>query len=261
MTPGNDSRRTRSTFALTLISAAFLIAGAHAAQAGINVWTSHGPYGGPVQALAIDPTTPSTLYAGTWGGGVFHSTNGGGSWSPVKTGLSDLEVTALAIDPHTPSTLYAGTDAGVFDIELTPPACLGDCNNDDHVTIDELLTLVDIALGNGGSCPYGLAAGVTPDVSVILHAVSNALNGCCAPTTCAAQGATCGTISDGCGGTVSCGTCTTPNTQGAQCGSVPDGCGGTLYCGTCTGSDTCGGGGTPNVCGAPTVSLEAFPTS
>jgi len=43
-------------------------------QAGINVWTSHGPYGGEVYALAIDPTTPSTLYAGTAGAGVFHST-------------------------------------------------------------------------------------------------------------------------------------------------------------------------------------------
>ena len=30
-----------------------------------------------VNALAIDPATPATLYAGTWGGGVFKSTNGG----------------------------------------------------------------------------------------------------------------------------------------------------------------------------------------
>jgi hypothetical protein len=37
---------------------------AHVAQAGINVWTSHGPYDGDVNALAIDPTTPRTLYAG-----------------------------------------------------------------------------------------------------------------------------------------------------------------------------------------------------
>ena len=36
------------------------------AQAGINVWTSHGPGVAGVTALAIDPTTPSTLYAGTY---------------------------------------------------------------------------------------------------------------------------------------------------------------------------------------------------
>ncbi len=31
--------------------------------------------------------------------------------------------------------------------------------------------------------------------------------GGCTPTTCAAQGKTCGTISNGCGGTLQCGTC------------------------------------------------------
>lgn len=36
---------------------------------------------------------------------------------------------------------------------------------------------------------------------------------------------------------------------GANCGSVSDGCGGTLSCGSCTAPATCGGGGTPNVCG------------
>ena len=42
---------------------------------------------------------------------------------------------------------------------------------------------------------------------------------------------------------------TTCGAQGANCGTLPDGCGGTLDCGSCTGTDTCGGGGTPNVCG------------
>ena len=79
-----------------------------------------------VDALAIDPHTPSTLYAGhtsTPGcsAGRLQSTNSGASWSPVNTGLTSLDVNALAIDPITTSTLYAGTGAGVFDIEL---ACI-----------------------------------------------------------------------------------------------------------------------------------------
>ena len=60
--------------------------------------------------MAIDPLTPTILYAGTYDGGVFKSTNGGGNWSPVNTGLTDIKVHALAIDPVTPTTLYAGTD-------------------------------------------------------------------------------------------------------------------------------------------------------
>lgn len=37
---------------------------------------------------------------------------------------------------------------------------------------------------------------------------------------------------------------------GAECGSISDGCGGTLECGTCTGPETCGAK-SPNVCGVP----------
>jgi hypothetical protein len=70
-----------------------------------------------VGALAIDPLTPTTLYAGTFSDGVFKSTNGGQSWSAINTGLDDLVVFTLAIDPQTPTTLYAGTGGGVFDIE------------------------------------------------------------------------------------------------------------------------------------------------
>ncbi len=83
--------------------------------AGVNEWTSIGPYGpgGNVRALAIDPQTPSNLYAGT-DRGVFKSQDGGISWSPVNNGLTALTVYALALDPSAPGTLYAGTNAGVF---------------------------------------------------------------------------------------------------------------------------------------------------
>ncbi|MEO6325529.1 MAG: hypothetical protein ABIQ65_12970 [Thermoanaerobaculia bacterium] len=74
------------------------------AFAGAGVWTSGGPYGGFVSALAINPATPSTLYAGTGGGGVFKTTDSGGTWSAANTDLTTLTVYALAINPTTPST-------------------------------------------------------------------------------------------------------------------------------------------------------------
>ena len=61
-----------------------------------------------ISALAIDPLTPTTLYAGT-PGGVFKSTDGGASWS--ASGL--IKPSVLAIDPLTSTTLYAGS-GGVF---------------------------------------------------------------------------------------------------------------------------------------------------
>lgn len=82
-------------------------------SAGINVWTSIGPEGGVIYTLAIDPTTPSTLYAGTTGG-LFKSTNSGGTWNAANNGLTSKPVSALAIDSSTPSTLYAGTTGGLF---------------------------------------------------------------------------------------------------------------------------------------------------
>lgn len=39
--------------------------------------------------------------------------------------------------------------------------------------------------------------------------------------------------------------------RGWDCGAGIDGCGGRLECGTCTAPDSCGGGGTANVCGSP----------
>jgi photosystem II stability/assembly factor-like uncharacterized protein len=67
-----------------------------------------------VSAVALDPSTSATIYAGT-GNGVFKSINGGASWNPFNTNLTNLFVNALAIDPVTPTTLYAGTNgSGVF---------------------------------------------------------------------------------------------------------------------------------------------------
>lgn len=68
-----------------------------------------GPYGGTVVAIATDPTNPQISYAGTFGAGVFKSTNGGQTWNSSSTGLSNLYIYSLAIDPEHPATIFAGT--------------------------------------------------------------------------------------------------------------------------------------------------------
>ncbi|VUZ86467.1 hypothetical protein MELA_02870, partial [Candidatus Methylomirabilis lanthanidiphila] len=65
------------TVGMALVSVLLWAGGQGVAHAGVNTWTSNGPWGGPVWTLAVDAsTTPNTLYAGT-SGGVFKSTNGG----------------------------------------------------------------------------------------------------------------------------------------------------------------------------------------
>ena len=72
-----------------------------------------------VNALAIDPKTPSTIYAGTYYYGVFKSTDGGNSWAWSNVGLTyntpERNIGAIAIYPKTPSIICAGTKgAGAF---------------------------------------------------------------------------------------------------------------------------------------------------
>jgi photosystem II stability/assembly factor-like uncharacterized protein len=65
--------------------------------------------------LAIDPLTPSTLFAGLGLDGVFRSIDGGDNWTAINRGLPRGDVNLLAIDPLSPSTLYAGLySAGIF---------------------------------------------------------------------------------------------------------------------------------------------------
>jgi hypothetical protein len=59
--------------------------------------------------------------------------------------------------------------------------CVGDCGEDGQVTVDEVLTMVELALGNSpvSNCPRGDSCGDDQiTVDEILTAVNNALNGC-----------------------------------------------------------------------------------
>jgi hypothetical protein len=107
-----------------------------------------------IRGIAIDPLTPSTLYAvvegqglfkstdrgfswksslphlmigpmavnpihpdtlyATCGSGVFKSTNGGLSWSPSSAGIVGVNFYAIAVAPAAPNTIYAASDQGLF---------------------------------------------------------------------------------------------------------------------------------------------------
>lgn len=76
-----------------------------------------------VSALAVNPTNPNLVYAGT-SRGVARSADGGSTWttavsaSAVNAGLAPAiavgSVLSLAIDPVEPTNVYAGTAEGVF---------------------------------------------------------------------------------------------------------------------------------------------------
>ena len=60
-----------------------------------------------ILSLAVDPSDPDVVYAGTIRNGVYKSTDGGDTWAGPY-GPQDYEALTLAIDPANTSTLYAG---------------------------------------------------------------------------------------------------------------------------------------------------------
>jgi ligand-binding sensor domain-containing protein len=67
----------------------------------------------PILSLAIDPSTPSILYAGTANAGVWKSGDGGASWTAVNNGFQTaFAVNALTVDRHATNIVYAGTATG-----------------------------------------------------------------------------------------------------------------------------------------------------
>lgn len=98
--------------------------------------------GESIQALAVDPTNAHVVYAGTVSG-VYRSLNGGASWSPVNSGLTDTDILALAIDPNAHCTIYAGVDTHLSST----------------VTVQNSPGVLAKSTDCGGSWSYGIAVG------------------------------------------------------------------------------------------------------
>jgi hypothetical protein len=75
-----------------------------------------------VHSLAIDPSTPARIYAAT-DQGIFMSADYAASWTPINSGLTNLDVFDLSID-QTGSLLRAMTLGGLFWYQVTglPPS-------------------------------------------------------------------------------------------------------------------------------------------
>ena len=88
--------------------------------------------------------------------------------------------TQTATDTPTPSPTHTPMPPSTPTPSNTPSLCIGDCSGTQTVAVNDLITLVNIALGNAppAACPYGIPSGATVDVAMIIHAVNDALAGC-----------------------------------------------------------------------------------
>lgn len=80
-----------------------------------ELWMEIGLAGIHVMWVETDPVAPNTLYAATYGQGIFKSTDGGDNWYQINEGLTELKVSEIAIDPSDTNIVYASTfGGGVF---------------------------------------------------------------------------------------------------------------------------------------------------
>ena len=110
---------------------------------GGSTWTEILRIHNGANAIALDPSDPSVLYAGG-NDGVFRSANAGRSWTQLNEGLSG-QVFTLALPPG--STLFAGTSSGAFKLDLGgfPGSCQPDgvtlCLNDGRFKVEAAFQL------------------------------------------------------------------------------------------------------------------------
>lgn len=74
-------------------------------------WTSVGPtnIGGRMTCMVCHPDNADVIWIGAAGGGVWHSTDAGSTWTPQWHAQDILNIGALAIDAQDPNVLYCGT--------------------------------------------------------------------------------------------------------------------------------------------------------
>jgi hypothetical protein len=85
-------------------------------ELGPQTWTrtsSWNPGTGRISAMAIHPSNENTIFVGSPGGGIWKTTNAGGTWTPLIDNVNSswMSVMALTIDPNNQNIIY-GTLSG-----------------------------------------------------------------------------------------------------------------------------------------------------
>lgn len=89
----------------------------HAAHAQIQTpWVAVGPTSATVYSLTRDPFNPSNMFAGTYFGGLYKTTNRGSSWSNVPAPFSTNTVFTIAMSTLNAGEIFVGTlGSGIYE--------------------------------------------------------------------------------------------------------------------------------------------------
>ena len=124
-----------------------------------------GRVAGRLNAITPLPGDDNTVYAGSAAGGVWKTTNGGQSWTPVFDQVGTLPVGAITLDPSLPSTVWVGTG------DKNGGGCAGYFGQGVYLSEDAGVNWVARNGSGGGAMPLSIinAVAVQPtDGNVIL---------------------------------------------------------------------------------------------
>lgn len=119
--------------------------------------------GGPTQTIALLPGSPAI--------------NAGDPEVCANPPVNGVDQRGYA----RPGTGHTQCSIGAYEADASSSEpCTADCGGTGSVTVDEIITLVDIALGTAqaSACAHGVPSGADVDVALIIQAVDHALNGC-----------------------------------------------------------------------------------
>ena len=72
-----------------------------------------------VISMAVDPSYPATVYAGTKGDAVYKSHDGGQRWTSMRSGLDDATISSVVnqfiFDPYDSNHIFVATTMGIFE--------------------------------------------------------------------------------------------------------------------------------------------------
>ncbi|MCF8347332.1 MAG: hypothetical protein K9G61_00845 [Bacteroidales bacterium] len=140
-------------------------------DAGLWEWEWMGPtnIGGRIRTILPDPNNSNNIWIGSASGGIWKTTNGGATWSPVNDFLPSLSISSLVFDPSTTAVMYAATGEGFGNEDALPGAGI-------FKSIDSGVTWTQLPSTNNIDFMYvnRLAAHPNPDSSGIIYAVTNA---------------------------------------------------------------------------------------
>ncbi len=142
---------------------------------------------------SVSPSTSITLNLDTASGTFVQPVLAGGSYNPAVTAfafslVSPYTCSGVAVVPCNPAVVGL-TNGAIGQSRVTTVVsfeapmtglCVGDCDDSGGVTVDEIITLVNIAIGtaDASACPHGIPSGVEVDIALIIQAVNNALSNC-----------------------------------------------------------------------------------